>query len=124
MQGVCHRDLRLESLRLNAEGNLKIGDFAYAGSRPTGGDCQDSAHDSLHRAAHGSAAAAQVAFMPPEVVVGHHTGCNGEVLGEQDPVRLSGGVMPSAVARLQLDSCFKPLESSSNLKFPKTFIRV
>ena len=83
---MCHRDLRLGSLRLDAGGNLKIGDFAYAGARfGGGGACQDSAHNSLLRPADGRAAAAQVAFMPPEVVIGHHTGCDGKVLGEQSP---------------------------------------
>lgn len=31
VQGVCHRDLRVENLMLDNKGNLKITDFGHAG---------------------------------------------------------------------------------------------
>jgi serine/threonine protein kinase len=31
LQGVCHRDLRVENLMLDNKGNLKITDFGHAG---------------------------------------------------------------------------------------------
>ncbi len=76
LQGVYHRDLRLDSLRLDACDDLVLTDFGYSAAKLTAsGEMADLRNP-----------AASPAYTPPEVLLGHsivNANYDGEVLGER-----------------------------------------
>lgn len=76
LQGVYHRDLRLDALRLDACDDLVLTDFGYSAAKLTAsGEMADLRNP-----------AASPAYTPPEVLLGHsivNAKYDGEVLGER-----------------------------------------
>jgi serine/threonine protein kinase len=75
-QGVFHRDLQLNAVRLDACGGVVLTDFGYSAAKLCGSGEHADARDR----------AASPAFTPPEVLLGHsivNTSYDGESLGEE-----------------------------------------
>ena len=76
LQGVFHRDLQLNAVRLDACGGVVLTDFGYSAAKLLGSGEHADARDR----------AASPAFTPPEVLLGHsivNTSYDGESLGEE-----------------------------------------
>lgn len=73
-QGIYHRDLKVDSLRLDEDGALQIANWGYSHSKLSSAASAD-----------GRDPAASPSYSPPEVLLGHsvvNTNYDGEILGE------------------------------------------